>query len=131
MRWPDGGPDGAVGDFDWSRTTALSADSLRGVFREEPSYVDLRPVRELPRHRRSQVFRDLVADLAAPLHHRPKDDLVGDEHRILRRAEVDWPARCIATGGLAPLIATETRTIEATDDLLTLKGLKILYHRNA
>ena len=47
------------------------------------------------------------------------------------RAEVDWPARCIATGGLAPLIATETKTIEATDDLLTLKGLKILYHRNA
>lgn len=47
------------------------------------------------------------------------------------RAEVDWPAKCIATGGLAPLIATETRTIESTDDLLTLKGLKILYHRNA
>lgn len=46
------------------------------------------------------------------------------------RAEVDWPARCIATGGLAPLIATETRTIEATDELLTLKGLKILYQRN-
>ena len=47
------------------------------------------------------------------------------------RAEVDWPARCIATGGLAALIATETKTIEATDDLLTLKGLQILYHRNA
>jgi type III pantothenate kinase len=47
------------------------------------------------------------------------------------RSEVEFPARCIATGGLAPLIATETRTIEATDDLLTLKGLKILYHRNA
>ena len=47
------------------------------------------------------------------------------------RAEVDFPARCIATGGLAPLIATETKTIEATDELLTLKGLKILYQRNA
>ncbi len=46
------------------------------------------------------------------------------------RAEVDFPARCIATGGLAALIATETKTIEATDELLTLKGLKILYHRN-
>ena len=31
----------------------------------------------------------------------------------------------------AKQIATETRTIEATDELLTLKGLKILYHRNA
>jgi type III pantothenate kinase len=47
------------------------------------------------------------------------------------RAEVEFPARCIATGGLAPLIATETRTIEATDELLTLKGLMILYQRNA
>ncbi|HEY0251052.1 MAG TPA: type III pantothenate kinase, partial [Kofleriaceae bacterium] len=46
------------------------------------------------------------------------------------RAEVDWPAKCVATCGLAPLIATETKTIESTDDLLTLKGLKILYHRN-
>jgi type III pantothenate kinase len=46
------------------------------------------------------------------------------------RAEVDFEARCIATGGLAPLIATETRTIESTDELLTLKGLKILHQRN-
>ena len=46
------------------------------------------------------------------------------------RAEIEFPARCIATGGLASLIASETKTIEATDDLLTLKGLKILYERN-
>ena len=46
------------------------------------------------------------------------------------KGEVDYPARCIATGGLAALIATETRTIESTDELLTLKGLKILFHRN-
>ncbi|HTR54244.1 MAG TPA: type III pantothenate kinase [Kofleriaceae bacterium] len=46
------------------------------------------------------------------------------------RAELDYPARCIATGGLAPLIATETKTIEACDELLTLKGLDILFRRN-
>ncbi len=46
------------------------------------------------------------------------------------RAEVDFPARCIATGGLAALISKETRTIESTDELLTLKGLKILCDRN-
>jgi len=46
------------------------------------------------------------------------------------RGEVDWPARCIATGGLARLVATETKTIEETDELLTLKGLKILFDRN-
>jgi type III pantothenate kinase len=47
------------------------------------------------------------------------------------RAEVDFPARCIATGGLATLVAAESRTIEVTDELLTLRGLKILYDRNA
>jgi type III pantothenate kinase len=46
------------------------------------------------------------------------------------RAEVDFSARCIATGGLAKLIASDSRTIEETDELLTLKGLKILFDRN-
>jgi len=50
------------------------------------------------------------------------------------RAEVEpvWgsPARCIATGGLARLVASEAKTIEETDDMLTLRGLKILYDRN-
>ncbi len=46
------------------------------------------------------------------------------------RAEVDFPAKCLATGGLARLLASESSTIEATDELLTLKGLKILYDRN-
>ncbi|GAB4517361.1 MAG: type III pantothenate kinase [Haliangiales bacterium] len=46
------------------------------------------------------------------------------------RAEVDWDPRCIATGGLAPLIATASHTIEATEEMLTLRGLKLLYDRN-
>ena len=46
------------------------------------------------------------------------------------RAEVEFEARCIATGGLAPFIADESRTIESVDDLLTLRGLKILFDRN-
>jgi type III pantothenate kinase len=46
------------------------------------------------------------------------------------RAEVDFPAKCIATGGLAKLVASESATIEETDELLTLRGLKLLYDRN-
>ena len=46
------------------------------------------------------------------------------------RGEVDFEARCIATGGLARLVASETRTIESTDEMLTLRGLKILFERN-
>jgi type III pantothenate kinase len=36
----------------------------------------------------------------------------------------------IATGGLACLIASETKSIDTVDDYLTLKGLKIIYERN-
>jgi type III pantothenate kinase len=46
------------------------------------------------------------------------------------RAEVEFDAKCLATGGLASLIAGESRTIEETDELLTLRGLKVLFDRN-
>jgi type III pantothenate kinase len=36
----------------------------------------------------------------------------------------------IATGGLAGLIAPESRTIDKIEEYLTLEGLRILYHRN-
>ena len=38
--------------------------------------------------------------------------------------------RTIATGGLAHLIANESTTIDEVDELLTLKGLKIIYDKN-
>jgi type III pantothenate kinase len=47
------------------------------------------------------------------------------------RDEVQFEARCLATGGLARLIGEESRAIEETDELLTLRGLRILYERNA
>ena len=36
----------------------------------------------------------------------------------------------VATGGLAPLIASKTEVINYVDDQLTLEGLKILYDKN-
>ncbi len=47
----------------------------------------------------------------------------------IKEALHDHP-RVIATGGLACLIASETRTIDEVDDDLTLKGLKIIHDRN-
>jgi type III pantothenate kinase len=38
-------------------------------------------------------------------------------------------ARVIATGGLAPLIATGSELIELVDDTLTLEGLRLVYER--
>jgi type III pantothenate kinase len=46
-------------------------------------------------------------------------------------AELDAKPRVIATGGLAPLIATGSKFIEKVDDTLTLHGLRLVYERVA
>jgi type III pantothenate kinase len=46
------------------------------------------------------------------------------------RSEINYAPRVVATGGLGPLVARETSTIEECDELLTLRGLRILFERN-
>ncbi|MCE5212718.1 MAG: type III pantothenate kinase, partial [Deltaproteobacteria bacterium] len=46
------------------------------------------------------------------------------------KAEVKTNPLVIATGGLANIIAPETKTIERTEDMLTLEGLRIIYELN-
>jgi type III pantothenate kinase len=46
------------------------------------------------------------------------------------KAELGFPVTVIATGGLAPVIAPESSTIDRVDEFLTLDGLRILYDRN-
>ena len=38
--------------------------------------------------------------------------------------------KVIATGGLAPVIVSETKLVDAIEDDLTMEGLRILYARN-
>jgi type III pantothenate kinase len=46
------------------------------------------------------------------------------------KSELVTPAVCIATGGLAELIAPETAAIEGVDRDLTLHGLRMIWTRN-
>jgi WD40 repeat protein len=77
--------DKVTGDFDWERTNALP-ELLRSTFPEEPLFVDMRGVKteeDLSLH--NPTFRDMIADLAATLHHQSKEEIIGEDIRILRR----------------------------------------------
>ena len=46
------------------------------------------------------------------------------------KAEAKSNPHVVATGGMARIIASETKNIDVVDDMLTLEGLKIIYSRN-
>lgn len=73
------------GDFDRTRTNAVPA-ALQGHFAEEPLWLDLRWAHEADHlSMRDPRFRDAVATLAATIHGRPKDELIGADIRMGRR----------------------------------------------
>ena len=73
------------------------------------------------------IGRDTISSIQAGLiigHTGLVDEIVGR-----MQAELGQAATVIATGGLASLIAPESRTIQEVRPFLTLEGLELLYRR--
>ncbi|MEZ5171786.1 MAG: TIR domain-containing protein [Acidimicrobiia bacterium] len=78
--------DPAAGGFDRAASTAVP-DALLDVFTDEPRHLDLRWAHdETQLNARHGKFRDAVAQLAAPMHGKSKDDLEGEDIRRHRGA---------------------------------------------
>ena len=78
---------------------------------------------------KSVIGRTTVTNMQAGLIY----GYVGQVNYIIRRIKCELgreDAHVVATGGLAVLIADESKDINTLDGLLTLKGLRIIYERN-
>ena len=98
----------------------VSADALYSRTAKLPRVEITRPRTAIGKNTVASIQSGLVFGYAGLV-----DALVG---RI--RSEIDFEPRIVATGGLAPLIAAESSTINECDDMLTLDGLRLLYDRN-
>jgi WD40 repeat protein len=94
-------------------------DTLGKAFSAEPLYLDLRSVsRTQDLAHDNPVFRDAVAMLAATLSKRPKDDLIGEDVAIRRRARrVAWAMGTVLLT-LTVLLAQSTRLALSQRDAL-------------
>lgn len=101
--------------------------ALAGAFASEPRHLDLSWARtEDQLHLRRADFRSAIADIAAPIHGIPKDELESEDirnfrrGRLLRRAAVAGLAALTVGLGVATAIALASRqdARELADDLL-------------
>jgi type III pantothenate kinase len=77
---------------------------------------------------KSIVAKDTVSSMQAGIMYGYAGLVDGICDRI--KAEVKSTPLVIATGGLAKIVAPETKSIDMVDDMLTLEGLRLIYLRN-
>jgi tetratricopeptide (TPR) repeat protein len=76
--------DAASNDFDWSKTNALPQE-LSGVFDDEPFYVNVSNLSADDQYQ-GATARSRLADIAAVLLDKAKDDLIGEDLRQHKNA---------------------------------------------
>jgi type III pantothenate kinase len=98
---------------------SIAADALCSRTAKLPKVDLVRPKTVIGKDTSSSIQSGLIFGYAGLV-----DELV-----VRIEAEVGQKAKVIATGGLATLIAPESRTIQEVRPFLTLEGLELLYRR--
>jgi WD40 repeat protein len=97
-------------DFDWQQSTALNPE-LRGQFKDEPLWVDLRWARsENNLSLRNQRFRSAVLQIAPPLYGKQREDLDDADTRQSKSAQRLAAVGIIALASLLVGIAFSLRS---------------------
>lgn len=92
IRWDSHGK-----DVDWEHTSALPR-ALQGVFKDEPRYIDLTATDAKAGYKHAGR-RAKLADIAAVLLDKSKDELIGEDLSLQRRAlRLAWGAALVLLG---------------------------------
>jgi len=102
--------DETTSDFDWQRTTCLPP-ALRGVFKAEPHWTDLRFATG-PEHRtlRNSGFRSAALSVAAAIRGVAKDDLENEDVRQHRRSVALLTVLALATAVAVYIARSESES---------------------
>jgi hypothetical protein len=115
--------DAEAGDFDWARSSAMP-DLLHAKFSEEPLFVDMRAMRaKEDLSLQNAEFRSKLAELAAPLHHCTKAELISEDVRALKRVRrLAWSGSALlallaAAASIAAYVAVQQQQTSRSREL--------------